>query len=327
MFKILIVNNQFLIRKTLLKLIKESNLSKDIKEFNSFKKALDYTKNNSVDIIFMDLVLAKTNLENIVEEIKEIDERIKVFFLAQAWEMSKISKLDISVDKIILKPISKKSLLDKLNEVKDGYIYIDTDDFIKKFDLALMEKNFDKSVSFVKEYIESIKDDRLDLLRKKISYLIELILKYKASKTYDKKVSFNLDNIDLKDEFEVEDLSFKIINYYYRQRAKEAYPILEGVFSYIDKNIYENISLKDIVSNCAISQGYLSRLFRSQLHMTVVNYINLCKVNIAKNLIRNENLSIFELTEKLSYSDYSYFSKVFKKHENITIQEFKKKLE
>ena len=44
---------------------------------------------------------------------------------------------------------------------------------------------------------------------------------------------------------------------------------------YISENLEKNISLKDVVDICAISQGYLSRLFKFEYNLTVLEYIHL----------------------------------------------------
>ncbi len=78
---------------------------------------------------------------------------------------------------------------------------------------------------------------------------------------------------------------FKIMDYIFAEISSSKYAILKNVFKYIDNKIGEDISLKDIVKDCNISQGYLSRIFRKELNMTIMNYIHLKKINLAKEYL------------------------------------------
>ncbi|WP_454206159.1 helix-turn-helix domain-containing protein [Peptoniphilus sp. Marseille-Q6390] len=78
------------------------------------------------------------------------------------------------------------------------------------------------------------------------------------------------------------------------------------------------------MKECNISQGYLSRLFKNEYNLTVVNYIHLKKINLAKEYILLENSSVLDIAFNLGYNEYGYFSKVFKKYEKMTVEQFRK---
>lgn len=48
---------------------------------------------------------------------------------------------------------------------------------------------------------------------------------------------------------------------FFQQNSIKKYSILNDVFSYIENNIEEEIGLNEIINNCSVSQGYLSRIF------------------------------------------------------------------
>lgn len=101
------------------------------------------------------------------------------------------------------------------------------------------------------------------------------------------------------------------------------YPVLEPVFPYINQHLKENISLADIVSHCDISQGYLSRLFKQNFGITVMDYIHLCKIRQAKVWMNQIHMSIGDISFELGYSEPSYFSKIFRKFEGTPAQEYR----
>ena len=94
----------------------------------------------------------------------------------------------------------------------------------------------------------------------------------------------------------------------------------------LEKHIKEDITLNSIIENCAISQGYLSRIFREQFKVSVTEYLHMRKLHLAKGYFYFTEDSIAEVAFRLGYNESSYFSKVFKKFENMTVKQYKKKI-
>ena len=120
---------------------------------------------------------------------------------------------------------------------------------------------------------------------------------------------------------------FKVLNYVYEKEAIRRYPVLQNVFTYIDENIRSDISLNQIIESCSISQGYLSRIFKNQFKVSVMEYLHLRKMHLAKGYFYLTNDSVAEVAFRLGYSESNYFSKVFKKYERITVQQYRKSIQ
>ena len=119
---------------------------------------------------------------------------------------------------------------------------------------------------------------------------------------------------------------FRVVDYLFQQSSMKRYPLLDNIFLYIDQHIKEEITLNKIIENCAVSQGYLSRIFRSQFHVSVTEYLHMKKMHLAKGYFYFTEDSIGEVAFRLGYSESSYFSRVFKKYENMTVKEYKNKI-
>ena len=87
----------------------------------------------------------------------------------------------------------------------------------------------------------------------------------------------------------------------------------------------EKLTLSLLVERCSISQSYLSRLFRDCFQLSVTDYIHLRKLHLAKKYILYERKPVGDIGFLLGYNEYTYFSKVFKKYEGMTIQEYKER--
>lgn len=72
------------------------------------------------------------------------------------------------------------------------------------------------------------------------------------------------------------------------------------------------------------SYGYLSSLFAEETYTTIENFIILQKIEYAKQLIINNQLSVTEIAFKLNYSSIAHLSSQFKKITGITPSAFQR---
>jgi len=119
---------------------------------------------------------------------------------------------------------------------------------------------------------------------------------------------------------------FRALDYVLWQYGLQRYPFLEKVYLFIESRIQENIGLNDIVAECAVSQAHLSRIFRKQFKVSVMEYLHLKKLNLAKAYFTFTDHSASEVAFKLGYNESAYFSKVFKKYERGTVSQYKQQL-
>lgn len=94
------------------------------------------------------------------------------------------------------------------------------------------------------------------------------------------------------------------------------------ITAYIQEHIFENISLSDVAKHFYLNPDYLSRVFKSHVHVSVGHYISLQKTSSAQSLLR-EGYTVAEVQEKLGYSSYAYFFKTFKKNTGITPSQYR----
>ena len=72
------------------------------------------------------------------------------------------------------------------------------------------------------------------------------------------------------------------------------------------------------------SYGYLSNLFSEVTFTSIENFIILQKIELAKNLIIKNNLSLTEVAYKLNYSSVAHLSTQFKNVTGITPSQFQR---
>jgi two-component system, response regulator YesN len=107
---------------------------------------------------------------------------------------------------------------------------------------------------------------------------------------------------------------------------REKIALFKAVEQYIKDNIKVELDLEKTAAKFNLSIYYFSRIFKDILGYNFPDYINKVRIDMAKELLKNDSISIKEICYSVGYSDPNYFSKVFKKYEGLTPSEFKIKL-
>lgn len=100
---------------------------------------------------------------------------------------------------------------------------------------------------------------------------------------------------------------------------------IEPAMRYMKEHFAEPVRLKQLAGCCKISPNYFHKLFTQALQTTPTNYIGLLRMNAALPLLLNNQYTIKEIAYRIGFSDDAYFSRVFKKHYNITPGEYRKR--
>ena len=99
-------------------------------------------------------------------------------------------------------------------------------------------------------------------------------------------------------------------------------PKLQEIHSYIERNYKEKITLDELCFLFGTNKTSLCNDFKSAYGDTVIGYINKLKIKQAKKLMREGNYNLTEIASMLRFSSIHYFSRMFKKHENISPTEY-----
>lgn len=98
------------------------------------------------------------------------------------------------------------------------------------------------------------------------------------------------------------------------------------IIKYINDNITKPISLASISQNVNLSKEYTSHIFKKETGKTVTDYINERKMLIAKKMILETSYPLTDISERLSYENYTYFSRIFKKQFDISPKALRKSI-
>ena len=88
---------------------------------------------------------------------------------------------------------------------------------------------------------------------------------------------------------------------------------INEVISYVDEHFTEDISLVQLSGMFYIKESWLSMLFKRKTGKNYLQYISEKRMEEAKKLLVDLTLPIYDVADKVGYTDAKYFSQLFKK--------------
>ncbi|GIP34985.1 response regulator [Paenibacillus sp. J2TS4] len=105
-------------------------------------------------------------------------------------------------------------------------------------------------------------------------------------------------------------------------RKRERNGIYE-IERYIRQHYDEEVALHDLSARFHLSREYISRKFKQVFGENLSDYTTRIRMSKAKELLANRNLKVAQVAAMVGYVDEKYFSKVFKKYEGHTPNEYR----
>lgn len=330
MYRVLIVDDEQLMREALSIMISKVEGFQVMYCVSNGKKAFQICKNEIIDIIFMDIMMPEETGIETSKKILKLNPNITIFILS-AYNNFEFAReaLKIKVREYILKPVSYSEIKVILDNYKEYYKtsnkqYEILFSIIKEKDFKKMYYSIPQIVYELYLSVENDKEKLKNVFRRLGESLINSIEWFDSDTKKRCEELFPLTEVIFSERKCLEFWLFKVMNFVFIQFSINKYPLLKSVLEYIDKNIKSDIGLNEIIEKCSVSQGYLSRIFKQQMNVSVMEYIHMKKMILAKTFFSFTELSIADVSFRLGYNESSYFCKVFKKYEHMTIFQYKK---
>jgi AraC-like DNA-binding protein len=135
---------------------------------------------------------------------------------------------------------------------------------------------------------------------------------------------------DKNHHFSVEANFYNLIDLLYTENITEIESSRSGEFHevlhFIETNLGSPLSTKAICKKFNYNETYFCRKFKKHTGLTVTRYILLHRLEIACQLLRNEEKHIGDICSECGFSDFSYFSAAFKRIYGVTPTRFRELL-
>lgn len=91
---------------------------------------------------------------------------------------------------------------------------------------------------------------------------------------------------------------------------------------YLEEHIRERLTIEEICRENLIGRSQLQKLFREHNQCGVIDYFSHLKIDLAKQLIRENHHNFTQISDFLGYTSIHYFSRQFKKITGMTPSEY-----
>ncbi|MFA6507107.1 MAG: helix-turn-helix transcriptional regulator [Treponemataceae bacterium] len=98
---------------------------------------------------------------------------------------------------------------------------------------------------------------------------------------------------------------------------------VELAISYMTENYTKSLTLGEIAENTKISPSYLGSLFKTITGKSPITYLIDIRLHNAKQLLLDGH-AVSDVAEEVGFRSLFYFSKCFKKYENVSPTQFRK---
>lgn len=93
---------------------------------------------------------------------------------------------------------------------------------------------------------------------------------------------------------------------------------------YLMENLDKKISLTDVTKHMCMSLSGIEKTFKKDTGSSIMEYLNILRLNRIKNLILYTDLNFTEIARQTGFATIQYFSNFFKKHTGISPSEYAK---
>lgn len=325
MVKVMLIEREYLFQKAFAKMIDRVDNCCLVGIADSGMEAMEMVQQFHPQIVFSEVFLGNENGIDICKGIKHEYPDISTVILSNYRNMNLVNKaMQTGVEQYLLKPVSQKKIAD-LCEYNTPQK--EDNEHTRELFQSFEEKDYKKTYNVAKKYIQYIFDEmdlneRKDEILSTAAAMLYMIpgLDRSQQEYYMKKYELNAKVLSKKVLCHC--WLMQIVTEVYRQVCVMKYAHMNQVLQYIEANKNNEISLTALSDQAGVSSGYLSRIFKKYYHISVVDYIHLRKILVAKQYMVSSEMNISDISFLLGYSEAGYFCKIFKKYEEMTPSAF-----
>lgn len=98
------------------------------------------------------------------------------------------------------------------------------------------------------------------------------------------------------------------------------------VKAYVQEHFRDSLTLEEVAGVVQLSPNYLSNLFKQEVGETFIDYVTHVRLEKAKELLKDNAYTLKEISFMIGYKDPNYFSRVFKKHCDLSPSQYQRQI-
>jgi AraC-like DNA-binding protein len=100
---------------------------------------------------------------------------------------------------------------------------------------------------------------------------------------------------------------------------------IQTIHEFLMNHYKEDVNLENLAELVNMAEGSLCRFFKMQMGLTLFEYLNKLKIELACKLLMDDDLNIMEVCLDSGFNNLSHFNKQFRKINGVTPSEYRKR--
>ncbi|CAN7442085.1 response regulator transcription factor [Paenibacillus sp. LjRoot56] len=350
MYKVLIVDDEIMIKRSLCKLIAESPYGFEVfGEADDGMEALALCEKLRPDLLITDISMPVMDGLELIREVRRRKWDMEIIIISGYGDFAYAQQaLRQDVTDYLLKPLKEEQLYELLSDIDGRFkerhkLATGRSQWVKQSKArseAVSEQlwllNEEEALQLMKEMVqklreEGVSDEVARSCTEDLLTMVEAELLHRSgggmsesSKPFlTEGNEMPLEGWLVQARSSLKDLAEKVRasrNWGQRQSIAKA-------IDYIVLNYFqEDISLQKAAEKSGMSLSYFSRCFKDELGLSFTDYVIKLRMEKVKELLKAPGVRASEAALAVGYEDYPHFAKTFKKYYGLSPNEYKKRV-
>ena len=351
-YKIIVADDEWTIRNGLTNYVDWAKMGfRVVADVMDGQDILDYLKDNEVDVVFSDVQMCQVSGLTVARWVYENRPDVKVVLISGYKEFDYIKEaMAYKVSDYVLKPIDFMALEETFRKVKKElderkkrnrmHLWLDCLEdsecqVVLMLEGGLLESvlngelaKTETAIQCWKEAMHKVKPEYIPQL---VLHLLELLYK-RAEKekisleSYGEKFPVfqkvrELSEVKLLEY--TQEVLWEIAEKIAGKKSTDSSQVVKKAREYIESHLAEDFGVEEVADYMYLSRSHLSREFKAQMGISIIDYIIQRRMERAKEMVREGKLSADEIAAAVGYADSRYFQRSFKKYTGHSIREYR----
>ena len=98
---------------------------------------------------------------------------------------------------------------------------------------------------------------------------------------------------------------------------------IKNALQYISEHLQDKLSIAELAEICGFSESYFMSVFRENVGMSCINYINHCRIQNAAHQLEETDSPVMDIALDNGFNNISYFNLQFKREFGMTPLQFR----
>ncbi|ANS74675.1 hypothetical protein AWM70_08815 [Paenibacillus yonginensis] len=334
MLRLLVVDDEWLIRKGVVRMVQRLLPEWAIEETANGKEAIERIEHSAFDLILSDIKMPVIDGIAMLDKLTEQGSRIPVVFLTGYEEFPLVrAALRLRAYDYLLKPIHDEDLLTVFANFERDFRSIKVRSESAHVQLQRFEFQLTNALeSFDSERVAAVIEEGQELLRKSMTitqYVDEVvrIVNYFFGRYrlygFDKDIRISSNDLsNLSNIRHAIHLRFTYVRDFGPNELSDNKTI-KLAKEYIADHLYDSLTLAEVADYVHFNPTYFSEYFKEKSGETFIQYVTRMKIEKAKELLVETTMKINDISDYLGYRNPRSFTKVFKMFLGLTPTEYR----